>query len=118
MVSAAGENVKTFVVGYAVYGLTFGSQAAAEYVLITPKWIHSIARKPASMSFADAACFTTAAHTIVQTLLRADSEIEGGLRGKVVLVPTGLSGTGSLALQLLKAVFAVGKLITPSQPAR
>jgi NADPH:quinone reductase-like Zn-dependent oxidoreductase len=64
------------------------------------------------MSFADAASFPTVAHTIVQSLTRADAELKGGLKGKTVLVPAGLSGTGSLALQLLKSVFGVGKLIT------
>lgn len=101
-----------------MYGLTLGGQAAAEYVLISPRFVHSIAHKPAAMSFADAASFTTPGHTIVQTLLRADSEIEGGLKGKTVLVPAGLSGTGSLALQLLKSVFEVGKLITTVSTAK
>ena len=118
VVSAVEENVKTFVVGDAIYGLTLCGQAAADYALITLNSIHSIAHKPVSMSFVDAACFTTAAHTIVQTLLRADSEIEGGLGGKMVLVPAGLSGTGPLVLQLLKSVFAVGKLITTVSTAK
>ena len=82
--------MKNFAVGDAVYGLTLGPQAAAEYVLLTPKIIHSMAHKPEHMSFADAACFTATAHTIVQALLRADSEIEGGLKGKTALVPAGL----------------------------
>jgi NADPH:quinone reductase-like Zn-dependent oxidoreductase len=73
-----------------VYGLTLGPRAAAEYLLLTKDMIHSIAHKPEYMSFADAACFTAAAHTIVQTLLRAESEIEGGLKGKTALVPAGL----------------------------
>jgi hypothetical protein len=85
-----GENVEKFAVGDAVYGLTLGGQAAAEYVLIKPKYIHSIAHKPPYMSFEDAACLTSPGHTIVQTLLRADSELEGGLKGKTVLVPAGL----------------------------
>ena len=42
----------------------------------------------------------------------ADSQLEGGLEGKTVFVPAGLSGTGSIAVQLAKNVFGAGKVIT------
>ena len=90
MVAAIGANITKFKIGDAVYGLTLGHQAAADYVLLSSKFIHSIAHKPAFMSFSDAACLAGPGHTIVQTLLRADSEIEGGLKGKTILVPAAL----------------------------
>jgi NADPH:quinone reductase-like Zn-dependent oxidoreductase len=54
-VSAVGENVTKFAVGDSVFGLTLAGQTAAEYALIQPDF----------MSFEDAACLTTAGHTIV-----------------------------------------------------
>lgn len=101
IVAAVGDNVTKFRIGDAVYGLTLEAGAAAEYVLIAAKFIHSITHKPTSMSFADAACFVNR-HPVVETLLRAESELEGGLRGKTVLVPAGLvsqSVSGSRPLQ-------------------
>lgn len=90
IVSAIGSNVTKFQVGDAVYGFNLAGQTAAEYVLIEKKSIHSIALKSDGMSFEDAACLTDVGHTIVQTLRRADRELEGGLKGKTVLVPAGL----------------------------
>jgi NADPH:quinone reductase-like Zn-dependent oxidoreductase len=43
---------------------------------------------------------------------KADSELQGGLNGKTVFVPAGLSGTGSIAVQLAKNVFGASKVIT------
>ena len=97
IVSEIGSDVTKFKPGDAVYGLTIATGAAAEYVLIQKNTLHSIAHKPDGMTFEDAACLTTVGHTIVQTLKRADRELEGGLKGKVVLVPAGL--VSSLFLQ-------------------
>lgn len=100
--TAVGDNVTKFGVGSGVYGFTLGAGAAADYVLIRAESIHSIAHKPNSMSFAEAACFING-HTIVQTLLRADSELEGGLRGKTVLVPAALASYSFSISELLQA---------------
>lgn len=43
---------------------------------------------------------------------KADSELQDGLKGKTVFVPAGLSGTGSIGVQLAKNVFGAGKVIT------
>jgi NADPH:quinone reductase-like Zn-dependent oxidoreductase len=49
---------------------------------------------------------------------RADAMLSGGLRGKTVLIPGGLSGTGSIAIQLAKNVFGAGKIITTLSTAK
>jgi NADPH:quinone reductase-like Zn-dependent oxidoreductase len=53
-----------------------------------------------------------AAQTALQALYRGDEETEGGLKGKTVFIPGGLSGTGSFGVQLAKNVFGAGKVIT------
>lgn len=53
-----------------------------------------------------------AALTAYQSVLRADSQLPGGLKGKTVLIPAGMSGTGSVAVQLAKNVFGAGRVIT------
>jgi NADPH:quinone reductase-like Zn-dependent oxidoreductase len=42
----------------------------------------------------------------------------GSLKGKTVLVPGGLSGVGSLAVQVLKQVYGAGKVITTVSPGK
>ena len=100
IVSEVGSKDTEFKPGDAVFGLTLAGQAAAEHLLIRPGSIHSIAHKPDFMSFEDAACLTTVGHTIVQSLFRADRELEGGLKGKTVLVPAGLVSDCGLGLRL------------------
>jgi NADPH:quinone reductase-like Zn-dependent oxidoreductase len=64
------------------------------------------------LSFAEAASIPLAAQTALQSLERGDQQVPGGLRGKTVFIPAGLSGTGSFAVQLAKNVFGAGKVIT------
>ena len=64
------------------------------------------------MSFTEAASIPLAAQTALQALDKADKALPGGLKGKTVFVPAGLSGTGSFAVQLAKNVFGAGKVIT------
>ena len=49
---------------------------------------------------------------------KANREISGGLKGKTVFVPAGLSGTGLVGLQLAKNVFGAGKVITTVSTAK
>ena len=44
--------------------------------------------------------------------------MEGGLEGKVVYVPAGLSGTGSFAVQLAKNVFGAKSVVTSLSPGK
>lgn len=68
--------------------------------------------KPSNLSFVDAASVPLVGLTGLECLRWADSHIAGGLRGKTVLIPAGLSGTGSIAIQLALYHFGVAKVIT------
>lgn len=71
-----------------------------------------MALKPSCLSYSEAASVPLAALTAYQSVLRADSQLPGGLKGKTILVPAGMSGTGSIAVQLAKNVFGAGRVIT------
>ncbi|KFY77704.1 hypothetical protein V499_02986 [Pseudogymnoascus sp. VKM F-103] len=113
---AAGTIV---AVGSAVNSLKVGDQVftrvpihdagtMAEYCLSTAS---ATALKPEFMSFADAASIPLVGLTVLQVIRRAETQL-GGLKGKTAYVPGGLSGVGSVAVQLLKNVFGVKKVIT------
>jgi NADPH:quinone reductase-like Zn-dependent oxidoreductase len=80
----------------------------AQYCLST---VSATALKPESMSFVDAASIPLASLTALQAIRRAEEQL-GGLKGKTAYVPGGLSGTGNVAVQLLKNVFGAKKVIT------
>jgi NADPH:quinone reductase-like Zn-dependent oxidoreductase len=48
----------------------------------------------------------------------AQKHFEGGLKGRTVLVPAGLSGTGSCAVQVAKNMFGAGNVITTLSPSK
>ncbi|KAJ8059352.1 hypothetical protein OCU04_012308 [Sclerotinia nivalis] len=81
----------------------------AQYCLSTST---AVAQKPASLSHSEAAAVPLAALTAYQSVLRADTQLPGGLKGKTVLIPAGMSGTGSIAVQLAKNVFGAERVIT------
>jgi NADPH:quinone reductase-like Zn-dependent oxidoreductase len=56
--------------------------------------------------------------TALQSLTLADKMLPGGLAGKTVLVVAGLSGTGSMALQMAKNIFGASKVITTVSTAK
>ncbi|KFY40030.1 hypothetical protein V494_03696 [Pseudogymnoascus sp. VKM F-4513 (FW-928)] len=106
-------------VGTGVRGLKVGDQVStrlpshfsgtmAEYCLTTES---ATALKPESMSFVDAASIPLTGLTVLQVLRRAEAAL-GGFNGKTAYVPGGLSGTGNIAIQLLKNVFGAKKVIT------
>lgn len=70
------------------------------------------AHKPTDISHVDAASFPSVSATVLGAIDLGNSVLDGGLEGKTVLVPAGLSGTGSIALQILRNVYKVGKVIT------
>jgi len=111
VVAAVGSAVTEFKVGDEVYGRA-GDQykgTVAEYAL---NLASMTAKKPKSLSFSEAASIPLAAQTALQSLDRGERELPGGLKGKIIYVPAGLSGTGSFAVQLAKNCFGAGKVIT------
>lgn len=107
-----GEAVTEFAEGDEVFGmlpLTTRGGSVAEYALISST---RLVKKPPSLSHTEAASLPCVAVTALQSLERANTVIEGGLSGKTVFIPAGLSGTGSIAVQLAKQVYCAGKVIT------
>ena len=77
-----------------------------------------IASKHSKLSHTEAASLCIAGITALQVFDRANKMVPGGLKGKTVFVPAGLSGTGSIGLQLAKNVFGASKVITTVSTAK
>ncbi len=97
VVARVGSNVRSFTAGDEVYArlekLRMGG--LAEQVAANAS---VVARKPASLSFADAASIPLAALTAVQAL----REVAALTAGQRVLVHAGAGGVGTLAIQIAK----------------
>jgi NADPH:quinone reductase-like Zn-dependent oxidoreductase len=111
VVAAVGTAVLNFKPGDEVYSRVpqHLRGSIAEYALSTAS---TTALKPKSLSFGEAASIPLAGQTALQVLYRGEEETKGGLKGKTVFIPGGLSGTGSFGVQLAKNVFGAGKVIT------
>ena len=96
-VAAVGPRVTRFTVGDEVYGIAPGS--FAEYA-VAPE--HKLARKPANLSFAQAAVVPVSALTALQGLC----DVGGIEAGQKVLITGASGGVGSYAVQLAKALGA------------
>ena len=96
-IEAVGSGVTDFQPGDAVYGdvQPFGGGAFAEYVAVPAK---SLAPKPATLPFAEAAALPIAALTALQGL-RDVGKIQAGQR---VLINGASGGVGTFAVQLAK----------------
>jgi len=111
-VLGVGSAVTSVKVGDEVYSRVDDAHRGviAEYAVSTES---TTTLKPASLDFAQAAAIPLAAMTALQSMDLAVAHFGSeGLKGKTVLIPAGLSGTGSIALQLAKNVFGAGKIIT------
>ena len=97
VVTAKGSKVKAFDIGDAVYGMEMRPRTAslAEQARISQK---RIARKPASLSFAEAASMPLAAQTALQGLRKG-----GAKAGSTVLIIGASGGVGTFAVQIAKA---------------
>ena len=93
-VEAVGRNVTQFKPGDEVFGVCRG--ALAEYACATED---KLARKPANISFEDAAAVPVAAITVLQGL-RDKGRIQKGQR---VLVDGASGGVGTFAVQIAKS---------------
>ena len=102
VVEAVGENVKDFQVGDEVYyaiELMQGNGANAEYHVANES---IIAKKPANLSYLEAASVPVAGGTAWAALIdRANIKI-----GETVLIHGGAGGVGSFAIQIAKAAGA------------
>jgi len=99
VIDTLGEGVTGWQVGEAVLGFARRSGSYAEYALIP---VDSLARKPKSMTFEQAAGVPIAGETAYRALHES-----GGIRSSdVVLIHGGAGGVGSAAVQIAKAAGA------------
>ncbi len=99
VIRAVGPGVTNFHIGDEIYGRTRPGGASAEYALVDPG---SIARKPAVMSFEEAAGIPTGALTAYYGLT-----LFGKIKaGESVLVQGGAGGTGIFTVQIARALGA------------
>ena len=115
-VVAVGSQVPSHIhPGVAVYSRVPDScrGTVSEYCLSTAS---SVAPKPLSLSHTQAASIPLVSLTALQAFDAAEAYLPGGLKGRTVYIPAALSGTGSMAVQLAKNVFGVGKVITTLSP--
>lgn len=96
-VEAVGAKVNTFKPGDEVFG-EINRGGFAEYVSVGA---HELARKPAGVTFEDAATIPVASTTALQGL--RDSKLQ---RGQSVLINGGSSGVGAFAVQIAKSLGA------------
>jgi NADPH:quinone reductase-like Zn-dependent oxidoreductase len=98
-IDSLGESVTGWKVGEPVLGFARQSGSYAEYALIP---VNSLARKPKSMSYEQAAGVPIAA----ETAYRALHEAARLQRGQTVLIHGAAGGVGSAAVQIAKAAGA------------
>src|SRR6478672_1273255 len=96
-VVAVGQEVTRFAVGDEVFG--FGRGTFAEYAVVRED---RLARKPATLTFEQAAVVPVSASTALQAL----TDVGRVERGQQVLVIGASGGVGSYAVQLAKALGA------------
>jgi NADPH:quinone reductase-like Zn-dependent oxidoreductase len=97
-VEAVGRNVTRFRVGDDIFGIVHG--AFAEYVCVPEDGV--ITRKPADLTFEEAAAIPVAAITALQAL-RDKGRIQPGQQ---VLIQGASGGVGTFAVQIAKALGA------------
>lgn len=97
-VVAVGSGVDDFKVGDEVHGATGPVGAFAEYVVVKAS---ALARKPASLTMAEAAALPVAVSTANQVI--ATGDVKQGTR---ILIHAASGGVGSITVQLAKAVGA------------
>lgn len=125
VVVAVGPQVKHLRVGDEVYGAYIDKPMfrlpppgfMSEYALAEERFL---LRKPAHLSFEQAAAVTAVTVTSYQTWRRALQLMGAGdsLAGKTVYVPAGLSSTGAMAAQTARHVLGAARIITTVSTAK
>jgi NADPH:quinone reductase-like Zn-dependent oxidoreductase len=98
-VESVGRNVEQFRPGDEVFGASFGGKGLGGFAEYACAIEDSLARKPANLSFEDAAAVPVAAITALQGL-RDKGQIQ---RGQKVLVDGASGGVGTFAIQIAKS---------------
>jgi NADPH:quinone reductase len=117
VVKAVGEQVTLFRVGDAVYYAGSRSRAGgnSEQHLVDER---IVGRKPANLSFAEAAALPLTTLTAWEGLFeRMGISRSGGDASKTVLIIGGAGGVGSVAIQLAKQLARLTVIATASRPA-
>ncbi len=103
VVETVGDEVTLFKPGDEVYyaGDITRPGAYAEYQLVDERLV---GRKPATLSFAEAAALPLTTITAYESFFdRLDLDRDGGNRGETLLIIGGAGGVGSMGIQLAKA---------------
>ncbi|KAH6675661.1 chaperonin 10-like protein [Halenospora varia] len=113
VVVAIGSSVKNLKPGDEVYSRLAEKHrgSVAEYAISSAT---VTAKKPVSLNWLEAASMPLVSQTAMQSFAIAEKHFaaQGGLKGKTIYIPAGLSGTGSIAIQLAKNVYGAGKVVT------
>ncbi len=116
VVDAVGAEVRGFAIGDEVYyaGSVTRAGSNAEFQLVDAR---IVAKKPSSMTFAEAAALPltslTAWEALFERLHIDDSGIDAG---QSLLIVNGAGGVGSIAIQLAKRVAGLTVITTASRP--
>jgi len=115
-VVAVGQKVEHFMLGDLVYyaGDITRSGSNCEFQLVDER---IVGRKPASLSFAEAAALPLTSITAWEALFeRLGISAQGDDAGKSILIIGGAGGVGSIAIQLAKKLAKLKIIATASRP--
>jgi NADPH:quinone reductase-like Zn-dependent oxidoreductase len=101
-IESTGTGVQKFKTGDDVFGVIdpFKEGVLGEYVLVNEK---EIAKKPAELSFEQAAAIPTVGQTALQALTKSVNNI----KGKEILINGASAGVGMFAIQIAKSQGAI-----------